>query len=265
MALSIADLQKKKDAGEKITMITAYDATFTHIVESAGIDIILIGDSLGNVMQGRPTTLPVTLEDMIYHARCVSRVSQSAFLLCDLNFGSYQGSRRDGMHAAIRIMKEAQVHGVKIEGGARVLDLTRDLVEAGIPVMGHLGLTPQSVHQFGGFKVQGRGENAAQSLKNDARALQDAGAFGIVLEGVPQDLAAEITASLHIPTIGIGAGARCDGQVLVLQDLLGLNMGKKAKFVKSYAQLGQAAIDAIGCYISEVKSGQFPDDAHSYR
>ncbi|MGI5829646.1 MAG: 3-methyl-2-oxobutanoate hydroxymethyltransferase [Bradymonadia bacterium] len=265
MSLSIADLQKKKANGEKITMITAYDATFTLLVEAAGIDIILIGDSLGNVIQGRSTTLPVTLDEMIYHASCVSRVSKHSFLVCDLNFGSYQCSTEDGLRSAIRIMKESQVHCVKLEGGARVLELTQAITDAGIPVMGHLGLTPQSVHQMGGFKVQGRDEKLAAAIKADALALQDAGASSLVLEGIPRGLAAEITASLAIPTIGIGAGPDCDGQVLVLQDLLGLNMGKMAKFVKPYAKLGQSTIDAVSQYIAEVKSGQFPDDAHSYR
>ena len=263
MSITIAELQRKKDAGEKISMITTYDATFARIVEAAGIDMILIGDSLGNVMQGRDNTLAVTVDDIIYHAQCVMRGCTTPFVVADMPFGSYQCSDEDGVRAGIRILKEANVHGVKIEGGVRCLGLVRRLVDAGVPVMGHLGLTPQSVNTMSGYHVQGKNE-AGEVLFNDALALEKAGAFSIVLECVPRALAKRVQDALHIPVIGIGAGPDCAGQVLVLQDALGLNTGKKSKFVRFYANLADTATKALQQYAQDVRSGNFPSDAESY-
>ncbi|MCL2325843.1 MAG: 3-methyl-2-oxobutanoate hydroxymethyltransferase [Proteobacteria bacterium] len=264
MAMTIADLKRMKTQGERISMLTAYDATFARLVEAAGIEVILIGDSLGNVMQGRSTTVPVTVEDIIYHSRCVMRACQRPFVVADLPFGSYQASLEDGLRAAFRLMKEGGVHGVKLEGGERCVPLTQALTQAGVPVMGHLGLTPQSVHQLSGYRVQGKEAQAAEALLQDAQSLQEAGAFSIVLECVPRQLAARVTQALHIPTIGIGAGPDCDGQVLVLQDCLGMGLEKPAKFVRPFAMLGETAIEAFKAYAHEVRSGTYPNDGESY-
>lgn len=264
MSITIADLQKKKETGVKISMITTYDATFARLVEAAGIDMILIGDSLGNVMQGRGSTLAVTVDDIIYHAQCVLRGCSTPFVVADMPFGSYQSSDDDGVRAGIRMLKESGAHGVKVEGGARCVNLVKRLVEAGVPVMGHLGLTPQSVHTMSGYRVQGKGSEAAETIYNDALALEAAGAFSIVLECVPRDLAARIQNALSIPVIGIGAGPDCAGQVLVLQDCLGMGMAKPPKFVRKFADLAPVITDALKAYDAAVKDGSFPSDAESY-
>lgn len=264
MAISISELAKKRAAGQKLTMVTAYDATFARLVDDAGIDIILVGDSLGHVVQGRDSTLAVTLDEMIYHCRCVMRACTKPFVVGDMPFGSYQVNDTQAVESAIRIMKEGGVHAVKLEGGQRCVPAIRQIVAAGIPVMGHLGLTPQSVHQMSGYRVQGKSDDAANELIADAQALAQAGAFSIVLEGIPRDLAKRITEKSSIPIIGIGAGPDCDGQVLVLQDLLGLNMGRQAKFVRNFAKLGNASIDALQAYSKAVQDGSFPADEESY-
>ena len=264
MAITIAELQRKKDAGEKISMITTYDATFARLVEAAGIDMILIGDSLGNVMQGRDTTLAVTIDDIIYHAQCVMRGCQTPFVVADMPFGSYQANDEDGVRAGIRILKESGVHAVKIEGGLRCVNLIKKLVEAGVPVMGHIGLTPQSVNAMSGYHVQGKAEQDAENLVRDAQALEKAGCFSIVVECVPRQLGQRIQNAVKVPVVGIGAGPDTAGQVLVLQDALGLGLGKKSKFVRQYATLAQTVVDALKSYAADVKSGAFPSDQESY-
>ncbi|MGN1073089.1 MAG: 3-methyl-2-oxobutanoate hydroxymethyltransferase [Bradymonadia bacterium] len=262
MALTIADLHKKKAAGEKISMITTYDATFARLVEKAGIDMILIGDSLGNVIQGRPNTLAVTVEDVIYHSQCVMRGCSTPFVVTDMPFGSYQTSDEDGVRAGIRILKEGGTHAVKIEGGARVVPLVTRLVQAGVPVMGHLGLTPQSVNTLSGYHVQGKG-GEADVIASDALALQRAGCFSLVLECVPRALAKRIQDSLDIPVIGIGAGPDCAGQVLVLQDALGLS-ASAPKFVRKFASIAELSTNALRDYAQAVRDGSFPADTESY-
>ncbi len=264
MAKTISDLQKMKDAGEKISMITTYDATFAKLVESAGIDMILIGDSLGNVMQGQSSTLSVTVDDIIYHAKCVMRGCTTPFVVADMPFGSYQVCDEDGVRAGIRILKESGVHGVKLEGGARCVPLVKKLVDAGVPVMGHLGLTPQSVNVMSGYHVQGKIDKDAETLFEDALALEKAGAFSLVLECVPRALAKRVQDALHIPVIGIGAGPDTAGQVLVLQDALGLINGKKSKFVRQFASLADVVTDALKTYAKCVKDNSFPSDQESY-
>lgn len=264
MAITIAEIQRKKDAGEKISMITTYDATFAKLVEAAGIDMILIGDSLGNVMQGRDTTLAVTVDDIIYHARCVMRGCTTPLVVADMPFGSYQASDEEGVRNGIRILKESGCHAVKIEGGARCLNLIRRLVNAGVPVMGHLGLTPQSVNTMSGYHVQGKADSDADTLYKDALALAEAGVFAVTLECVPRALAKRIQDNLSIPVIGIGAGPDTAGQVLVIQDALGLNTGKKSKFVRQFADLAHVAVDALKTYNRAVKDGSFPSDQESY-
>jgi 3-methyl-2-oxobutanoate hydroxymethyltransferase len=245
-------------------MLTAYDFTFARIFDAAGIDILLVGDSLGNVVQGCDTTLPVTLDEVIYHTRLVARGMHRSLLVADMPFGSYQVGPEDAVRAAIRMVKEAGAHAVKLEGGKTVADSIRRIVDAQIPVMGHVGLTPQSVNKMGGFRVQGRGENGRARVIEDALAVQEAGAFAVVLEGIPADLGKEITERLAIPTIGIGAGVDCDGQVLVMHDLLGLNDWTPS-FVKQYANLGALASQAARAFAEEVENKKFPDEEHSYR
>ncbi len=257
-------LRIKKRKGEKIIMMTAYDCLFARIVDQADIDIILVGDSLGNVVQGRDTTLPVTLDEMIYHTAIVSRSTQNAMVVADMPFMSFQISPEDALRNAGRVMKESGAEAVKLEGGIPMAETIARLTTAGIPVMGHVGLTPQSVHQLGGYRVQGKKQKAAERLIADACAVQDAGAFGVVLECVPADLSARVTGKLKIPTIGIGAGIHCDGQVLVLYDLLGLTGPESPKFVKRYAELGSAAAEALGLFVEEVRSEKYPGDEHSY-
>ncbi|MBH23784.1 MAG: 3-methyl-2-oxobutanoate hydroxymethyltransferase [Myxococcales bacterium] len=262
--VTIRKLQKAKRDGRRISMVTAYDATFARLIDQGGADAILVGDSLGNVIQGHGTTLPVTLEHMIYHCAAVMRGVTRAHVVGDMPFISYRGSEDDAVHAACRLMAEGGVNAVKLEGGRSIANLVARLTTAGIPVMGHLGLTPQSVHQLGGFRVQGRAEDDAQRLLEDARILEESGAYAIVLEMVPQALAREVTEALTIPTIGIGAGPDTDGQVLVCYDLLGMNLDFQPKFLKKYANLGEGIQQAIQTYCEEVQSGAFPADEHSF-
>lgn len=250
---------------EKIAMVTAYDYTMARLVDEAGVDMVLVGDSLGMVVQGLSTTIPVTLDEMAYHCRAVARGLARAHLVGDLPFMSYQVSPQQAVESAGKLMKDGACESIKLEGGQEIAEHVHRIVRAGVPVVGHVGLTPQSVHAFGGFKVQGRGDEAAERVLADAIALEQAGAFSIVLEAIPPDLAARVTAVLSIPTIGIGAGPDCDGQVLVCTDLLGLARGHQPKFAKRFANLGDAAVEAIGAYVSEVRGGTFPGAAHSYK
>lgn len=249
---------------ERIAVLTAYDATFARVFDAAHVDVLLVGDTLGMVVQGLPNTLAVTLEDVIYHTRAVARGASRALIVADMPFMSYQVSPELALVAAGRLVKEGGAEAIKLEGGAAVCDAIRRMVAAGIPVMGHLGLTPQSVHALGGARVQGREADAAQRLLDDARRLEDAGAFSIVLELVPAALAERVTASLAVPTIGIGAGVGCDGQVLVLQDVLGLNDGFAPKFLKRYASLAGDVRDAIRAYGDDVRGGRYPGPEHSF-
>ena len=256
--------RKAKLEERKLVMVTCYDATFARLVEQADVDAILIGDSLGMVIQGHEHTLPVTLDEIIYHCRAVSRGSSRAHLVGDLPFGTYQSSEDGAVDNAARLMKEGGVQGVKLEGGEEYAELVYRMTRSGIPVMGHLGLTPQSVHQLGGYRIQGRSSDAAERLMADARALQDAGCYSIVLEGIPATLAAQVSTELSVPTIGIGAGAACDGQVLVLYDLLGLDERFNPKFLKKYAHLNTSVVDALTAFTEEVREGVFPTLANSH-
>lgn len=258
------DLLKKYQEGQPISMVTCYDYTFARLVERAQIDMILVGDSLGNVIQGHDTTLPVTVDDIIYHSRAVVRGNSSALVVADLPFMSYQASPYEALTNAGRLLKEGMAQAVKLEGGASLAPLVAQMTSAGIPVCGHLGLTPQSVHALGGYRVQAREDEAAKRLIADAQALQDAGAFMVVLEMVPARLARQVTEQLQIPTIGIGAGNATSGQVLVIYDLLGLNRDFKPKFLKHYADLEDAVTEALKAYHGEVTSRAFPDDDHSF-
>ncbi len=262
---TIIDIYKKKAEGKKITMLTAYDYPMAQIVDQAGIDMILVGDSLGMVVQGVSSTVPVTMDEMIYHTRMVSRSAQSAMVVGDMPFLSYQTHRAEAVRNAGRLLKEAGAEAVKLEGGSQMADTIKAIVNAGIPVMAHIGLTPQYMHMLGGFKVQGKDEAAREKLLADARAVQDAGAFAVVLEAMSAPLAKEIRSSLRIPTIGIGAGPDCDGQVLVLHDLLGLFDRFTPKFVKKYANLKDQALKAVQNYKQEVESGSFPSQEHSFK
>jgi 3-methyl-2-oxobutanoate hydroxymethyltransferase len=253
-----------KAAGRKIVVVTAYDALFGRLVDEAGVDCVLVGDSVNQVLAGEPSTLSATLEQMIYHARAVRRGVARALIVVDLPFLSYQVSREEAVRNAGRVMKETGAQAVKLEGGETVAGTVRALVEIGIPVMGHVGLTPQSVHALGGYRVQGRDDDAARRLARDAEALERAGAFSVVLELVPAALAASVSAARAIPTIGIGAGAGCDGQVLVLPDLLGLNDGFAPKFLKRYASLADEVRSAVARYGDEVRRGAYPDPEHSF-
>lgn len=259
------DLLKMKAAGTRIVMLTCYDALFARLLDAAGIDILLVGDSVNQVLGGAESTLSATLDQMIYHTRIVRRGTHRALVVCDMPFLTYQVTREDAIRNAGRAMAETGCHAVKVEGGVHIAPTVRSLVEVGIPVMGHIGLTPQSLHALGGARVQGRDAVAAQRLKNDATALQEAGAFAVVLELVPAALAGEITKSLTIPTIGIGAGPECDGQVLVLHDMLGLNEEFNAKFVKQYAQLAGEVRRAAGAFADEVRAGRYPGPEHSFQ
>ena len=249
----------------KIAMVTAYDYTMARLVDEAGVDMVLVGDSLGMVVQGLANTIPVSLDEMAYHCRAVARGLARAHLVGDLPFMSYQVSPAQAVESSGKLMKEGMCESVKLEGGEDVADHVYRIVRAGIPVVGHVGLTPQSVHALGGFKVQGRGEGAAEKLLRDARALEEAGAFALVLEAIPPDLAALVTSEISIPTIGIGAGAGCDGQVLVCTDLLGLVRGHMPKFAKRFAELGDAAVDAFETYVRDVRAGTFPAAEHTYK
>jgi 3-methyl-2-oxobutanoate hydroxymethyltransferase len=256
-------LQARKGV-EPFAMLTAYDFPFARLFDQAGIEVLLVGDSLGNTVQGLDTTLPVTLDEMVYHCRLVSRAAARALVVGDMPFGSYQVSPEDAVRSALRLVKEGGVAAVKLEGGVSVRSAIERIVAAEIPVMGHVGLTPQAVHRMGGYRVQGRSEAGRQRVLDDARAVEDAGAFAVVLEGMPAELAREITATLSIPTIGIGAGAACDGQVLVLHDLLGLSEWTPG-FAKQYASLGALASQAARAFADEVRQRKFPAREHEYR
>jgi 3-methyl-2-oxobutanoate hydroxymethyltransferase len=261
--ITTATLRARKGAA-KIVMVTAYDATFAAIFDGAGADILLVGDSLGMVVQGHENTLPVTLEHMIYHTAAVRRGAKRAHVVGDMPFMSYQVSPEQALVSAGRLLQEGGAHAVKLEGGRQVVPQVRAIVGAGIPVMGHVGLTPQSVNEVGGFKVQGRDTAAAEAIVADARALQEAGCYSLVLESIPAELAAQITAAVHIPTIGIGAGPSCDGQVLVCYDLLGMNPAFRPKFLKTYASLRDQIAAAFEQYAREVQDGSFPGEEHSF-
>ena len=257
-------LQKMKEAGEKISMLTAYDFSFAKIIDGAGIDVILVGDSASNVMAGHETTLPITLDQMIYHASSVIRAVERCLVVVDLPFGSYQSNSDIALASAIRIMKETGAHSIKLEGGEEALDAIKKIVSAGIPVMGHLGLTPQSIYKFGTYAVRAKEEAEAEKLKKDAKLLEEAGCFAIVLEKIPASLAKEVSESLHIPTLGIGAGGNCDGQVLVMHDMLGINTEFKPRFLRQYMNVHEQATKAVQQYINDVKSKDFPNEAEQY-
>jgi len=261
--MTIPEFQKAKREGRKLIVVTAYDALFTRIVEQAGIEAILVGDSLGVVVQGKANTLSVTMEEMLYHTKLVAETAERALVIADMPFMSYQVSREEALRNAGRFI-QAGAQAVKLEGGAHVADRIAAMTQIGIPVMGHLGMTPQSVHQLGGYKVQGKGKDQAKTLMDDAKALAAAGAFAVVLEAIPAEVAKTITDQLTIPTIGIGAGPHCDGQVLVLYDLLGLFDGFVPRFVKPYAHLKADALQALRRYKEEVEQGKFPSDSESY-
>lgn len=265
MKNTAATLMSQKQSGEKITMLTAYDYTTACIADECGVNSILVGDSLGMVMLGYDTTLPVTMEDMIHHTKAVSRGAKNAFIVGDMPFMSYQTSVYDAVVNAGRLIKEGGAHAVKLEGGAAVCTQIKAIVDSSIPVVAHLGLTPQSVNAFGGFKVQGKTYDKAKQIIDDALKIQEAGACAVVLECVPADLAAIITEKLTIPTIGIGAGAQCDGQVLVYQDMLGMTAGHTPKFAKLFADVGALMRDGFKTYISETQSGEFPAAEHTFK
>ncbi|MCL7987527.1 3-methyl-2-oxobutanoate hydroxymethyltransferase [Sphingobacterium sp. lm-10] len=262
--VTTASLQTMKQRGEKISMLTAYDYSMARVLDEAGLDILLIGDSAANVFAGHETTLPITLDQMIYHASSVVRAAKRAMVVADLPFGSYQGAVNDAYHAAVRMMKESGAHGLKLEGGVEVIDNIRKIVQSGIPVCGHLGLTPQSIYQFGDFGVRAKEEAEAEKLKSDALLLQEAGCFAVVLEKIPARLATEVSQALKIPTIGIGAGNGCDGQVLVVNDLLGLTKDFKPKFLRRYLDLYSDISKAASQYVDDVKSGSYPNESEQY-
>jgi len=262
---TVLDIQKMKVDGEKIAVLTAYDYPFARLMDAAGIDIILVGDSVGSVVSGYDNTLPVTMEEMLYHTRAVVRGTQGALVVADMPFLSYQVDLRDARFNAGRLVKEGGAQAVKLEGGTNVAETIRAIVAMDIPVVGHIGLTPQSIHRMGGFRVQGKQEEQARRLLADAKAVEAAGAFAVVLEGIPAPLAQEITAALSIPTIGIGAGVHCDGQVLVIHDILGLCEKYSPKFVKRYADVSGIISEGIQSYITDVKEGSFPGPEHSFK
>ena len=263
-AVTTYRLTEMKQRGEKIAMLTSYDYSMAKIVDAAGIDVILVGDSAANVMAGYETTVPITLDMMIYHARSVVRAVERALVVVDLPFGTYQGNSKVALDSAIRIMKETEADAVKMEGGEEILESVQRILSAGIPVMGHLGLTPQSIHKFGTYAVRAKEEAEAEKLLCDAHLLSEAGCFGIVLEKIPAALAARVTAEIPTPTIGIGAGAGCDGQVLVIHDMLGINKGFSPRFLRRYADLYTVMSDAVSQYITDVKSCDFPNGQEQY-
>lgn len=262
--VTTSTVAKMKQAGEKIAMITAYDYTMASLVDAAGIDLILVGDSAANVMAGYGSTLPITLDQMIYHAQCVTRGAQRAMVIVDMPFGTYQGNPDEALRSAVRIMKESGASAVKLEGGREVKESVERILSAGIPVMAHLGLTPQSVNKFGGYGIRAKGDAEAQKLMEDALMLQELGCFSLVLEKIPAPLAARVSQELTIPTIGIGAGSGTDGQVLVLQDMLGMNSGFRPKFLRLYANLAETIDNAVKNYISDVKNLAFPSADEAY-
>jgi 3-methyl-2-oxobutanoate hydroxymethyltransferase len=257
-------LQKMKSTGEKISMITAYDFSFAKIFDSSGVDVILVGDSASNVMAGHVTTLPITLDQMIYHASSVIRGVDRCLVVVDLPFGSYQSNSDIALASAVRIMKETGAHAIKLEGGEDVLESIHRIISAGVPVMGHLGLTPQSIYKFGTYAVRAKEEVEANKLKKDAKLLEKAGCFAIVLEKIPASLAKEVSESIHIPTIGIGAGKYCDGQVLVMHDMLGINTEFKPRFLRQYLNIHEQATKAVQQYIKDVKAKDFPNEQEQY-
>jgi len=257
-------LQQMKAENEKISMLTAYDYSMARILDGAGIDVLLVGDSASNVMAGHETTLPITLDQMIYHASSVVRGVNRAFVVVDLPFGTYQGNSREALHSAIRIMKESGAHGVKLEGGEEVKESISRIISAGIPVMGHLGLTPQSIYKFGTYSVRAKEEKEADQLQKDATLLEKLGCFGIVFEKIPADLAARVTDALTVPTIGIGAGAGVSGQVLVGQDMMGITKDFHPRFLRRYLDLYTEITEAVQRYIKDVKSGEFPNEEEQY-
>jgi len=258
---SLAEMKKNSI---KISMLTAYDYTLAKIIDRAGVDIILVGDSASNVIAGHETTLPITLDQMIYHASSVIRASKRALVVVDLPFGTYQGNSKEALNSAIRIMKESGAHAVKLEGGREVRESIERILSAGIPVMGHLGLTPQSIYKFGTYTVRAKDEAEAQALKDDAKMLSDIGCFSVVFEKIPAQLAGEITATLDCPTIGIGAGPDCDGQVLVLHDMLGITQEFSPRFLRRYSNLGEQMLDAIKSYVSDIRAQDFPSKDEQY-
>jgi 3-methyl-2-oxobutanoate hydroxymethyltransferase len=262
--ITTATLQKMKGSSKKISMLTAYDFSFARIIDESGIDVILVGDSASNVMAGHETTLPITLDHMIYHASSVIRGAKRCLVVVDLPFGSYQSNSDIALASAIRIMKETGAHAIKLEGGEEVLDSVKRIISAGIPVMAHLGLTPQSIYKFGSYNVRAKEDTEAKKLKLDAKLMEQAGCFALVLEKIPALLAKEVSESLTIPTIGIGAGKYCDGQVLVMHDMLGINTEFKPRFLRQYLNITEQATKAVKQYIADVKSGGFPTDAESY-
>ena len=262
--VTTAALRARKGTGERIAVLTAYDVVFARLADEAGIDVVLVGDSLGMVIQGERSTLSVTLDEMVYHSRIVSRGVRRAHLVADLPFMSYQVSTEDGMRAAGRLLKEGRAEAVKLEGGVEAAELVLRLTRAGIPVMGHVGMTPQSVHQLGGFKIQGRTDAQRAQILADARTVTEAGAYALVIEAVPHALAAEITRAVPVPSIGIGAGVDCDGQVMVMHDLLGLEPAWKPRFVRRYAEMGKAAAEAFAAYAADVRAGRFPAPQETY-
>lgn len=265
MRKTAATLAERKQSGEKITMLTAYDFTTAHIIDECGVDSILVGDSLGMVMLGYENTLPVTMEDMLHHTKAVARGAKEAFVVADMPFMSYQTSVYDAVVNAGRLIKEGGAQAVKLEGGAQVCEQIKAIVDSSVPVVAHLGLTPQSVNAFGGFKVQGKSYERAKQIADDAMRIQEAGACAVVLEGIPAKLAEIISERLCIPTIGIGAGAGCDGQVLVYQDMLGLTVGHTPKFAKRFAEAGELMRDGVKAYIEQTKTGAFPAEEHTYK
>lgn len=264
MKVTVQSLRAMKERGERIAMLTAYDASFAHLLDEAGVDILLVGDSAGMVYAGHDNTLPVTLDEMIYHCRAVSRGGRRAQVVGDMPFMSYQASLEEGVRNAGRMIKEGGAEAVKLEGGVDVAELARRLARIGIPVMGHIGLTPQSVHALGGFKVQGRDHAGARRILDDARALEAAGCYSLVLESIPTSLARSVTESVSIPTIGIGAGPHCDGQVLVIYDVLGMDEGFHPRFVKQYEHLAGRIRSATRAYVNDVRSGLFPTEEHGF-
>jgi 3-methyl-2-oxobutanoate hydroxymethyltransferase len=261
--VTVPSIVRMKQKGRRITMLTAYDATFARLLDATDVDILLVGDSLGMVIQGQANTLPVTLEEVIYHTRAVARGAHRAHIVADMPFMSYQGSLEQGIESAGRLIKEGCAEAVKLEGGERHADLVHRLTEVGIPVMGHIGLTPQSIHAMGGYRVQGKQEAQAERLLQDALALEAAGVYSLVLEGIPQEVAREITDRIAVPTIGIGAGPSCDGQVLVIYDLLGMDSDFCPRFLKKYENLGERIREAVSRYTGEVREGVFPGPEHS--
>jgi 3-methyl-2-oxobutanoate hydroxymethyltransferase len=262
--VTIHTLRKMKQAGERITMLTAYDATFARLFDEAGVEVLLVGDSLGMVIQGHDTTLPVTMDQMVYHCSAVARTAERAHLVGDMPFGSYQAGADEAVKNAMRLVAEGGMESVKLEGGAEYADVVSRVVRAGVPVMGHIGLTPQSVHKLGGYVVQGRGVEKAQQLLDDAKALEQAGCYSLILEMMPAELSARISRSVSMPVIGIGAGAGCDGQVLVSYDLLGLNPAFTPRFVRRYLEMGVAIRDAVQNFRDDVRHGVFPGPEHSF-